>query len=129
MQSLINSNTNKEPPSPNPAYPLANLSDEQTVKDDKAALMKVAVKQELVKGDVIVAEGDLYQRLYIVASGQCIMRKGDRPLVSVQEGEVFGYSFLPSFSLSLSPPFFFPPFFLPPSPLSSFNVILSQTSF
>jgi len=40
--------------------------------------MQMAVRQNLVKGNVVVAEGDLYQRIYIVASGELQMKSGDR---------------------------------------------------
>jgi hypothetical protein len=53
--------------------------------------MQLAVRQDLKKGDVVVAEGDLYQRIYTVAEGQLQMKSGDHTFVTIQEGEVFGY--------------------------------------
>eukprot|EP00026_Physarum_polycephalum_P002634 Phypoly_transcript_02642.p1 GENE.Phypoly_transcript_02642~~Phypoly_transcript_02642.p1 ORF type:complete len:383 (+),score=82.81 Phypoly_transcript_02642:846-1994(+) len=77
---------------PGNSNPLARSSslDPAVVAADKKAIMQLAVRQDLVKGDVVVAEGDLYSRIYTVASGELQMKSGDHTFVTIQEGEVFG---------------------------------------
>jgi CRP-like cAMP-binding protein len=57
---------------------------------DKEAIHQLATRQDLKKGDIIVAEGDLYQRIYTVVSGEIHMKKRGRHIVTLRDGEVFG---------------------------------------
>jgi hypothetical protein len=87
---------------------------------------QLATQQLLTKGECVVVEGDLYQRIYIVVSGELHMKKKGKHLVTLRDGEVFGYLrhhsffslfFFPSlffFLPFLSPFFFSPPFPSPP---------------
>jgi hypothetical protein len=79
--------------SPQIKNPLAASAstDPATVAADKRAFAQLAVRQDLRRGDVVVAEGDLYQRIYTVAAGELHMKTAtDRTFVTIQEGEVFG---------------------------------------
>lgn len=50
---------------------------------------------------MVVEEGDLYQRVYTVVSGQLHMKFRDRVMLTIEEGEVFGYSPPPPLPLFL----------------------------
>ncbi len=55
----------------------------------------MAIKQELKQGDIVVCEGDLFQRVYTVASGKVALTYSDRTITTLGEGELFGFvSFL-----------------------------------
>jgi len=72
---------------PNGANP-ANAP--QQVADDKVELLQLACRQDLVMGDLVVAEGDLYTRIYTVVYGRFYMKRCGRILSVLEEGDVFG---------------------------------------
>jgi len=95
LQSLIASSN--FPPSPRPRsstltqLPPPVLTHEVTLAaEEKSYFRSMAVQQELVKGDVVIAEGDLYQRVYTLVAGQLAMKRGGYTMLTIEEGEVFG---------------------------------------
>lgn len=70
--------------------PLDPRDDEDQRELDKEVIRSLATKVELKKGDILVAEGDLYQRIYTVTKGSLDTYKGDRLISNIKEGEVFG---------------------------------------
>ena len=89
VQSLRLSTSTKQSPSSSVASPLSFSYDDVT-ESDKVLLHSLSVKQDLKKGDVIIAEGDLFQRVYTVVSGEITSMKGDRQLMKIEPGETFG---------------------------------------
>jgi hypothetical protein len=60
---------------------------------------------ELKKGDVLIAEGDLYKRVYTLASGYLNVIQNGLVIAVKEEGDIFGYAtplFFLSYSLSFS---------------------------
>eukprot|EP00026_Physarum_polycephalum_P021933 Phypoly_transcript_25574.p1 GENE.Phypoly_transcript_25574~~Phypoly_transcript_25574.p1 ORF type:complete len:158 (+),score=35.22 Phypoly_transcript_25574:45-476(+) len=51
---------------------------------------QLATQQDFKRGEFVVAEGDLFQRIYIVVSGELHMKKKGKHLVTLRDGEVFG---------------------------------------
>eukprot|EP00026_Physarum_polycephalum_P005636 Phypoly_transcript_05671.p1 GENE.Phypoly_transcript_05671~~Phypoly_transcript_05671.p1 ORF type:complete len:536 (+),score=84.02 Phypoly_transcript_05671:209-1816(+) len=64
--------------------------EKQQVTDDKTELLQLACRQDLIKGDLVIAEGDLFQRLYTVVYGRFYMKRCGRILAVLEEGDVFG---------------------------------------
>lgn len=82
-----------DPNTPKLEYPLAQTDVELAqVAKDRRDILSLGIRQDVVKGDLVVAEGDLYSRIFTVVSGELTIKKGDRPLIIIQEGEVFGYA-------------------------------------
>ncbi len=98
VQSLVASISRSRSNSPSPRSSHSNLptvppkeiSNGECDPSDKAYFHGIAVKQEVKRGDIIIAEGDLYQRIYTIASGQLTMSVNGRVLLTMGEGEVFG---------------------------------------
>eukprot|EP00026_Physarum_polycephalum_P005790 Phypoly_transcript_05828.p1 GENE.Phypoly_transcript_05828~~Phypoly_transcript_05828.p1 ORF type:complete len:477 (+),score=27.30 Phypoly_transcript_05828:160-1590(+) len=97
VQSLVVSSTS---PTPIPRSPslshhahqfTSSPPDSGFSQEDKCEFRHLAVRHEFVKGEIVVAEGDLFQRIYTLVSGQLYMKKNGRLLLTVEEGEVFGY--------------------------------------
>jgi CRP-like cAMP-binding protein len=82
------------PPPINPEAPVVPnkpyCPEEDDHATDKQYLMNLAVRQDLKKGDVLIAEGDLYQRVYTIVSGEIASMKGERKLSTMTEGNTFG---------------------------------------
>lgn len=87
-------NTPLSPSSP-AASPLSMSYDDFMISEsDKQMLHSLSVVQTLKKGDVVIAEGDLYQRIYTVVTGQIATEKNGNQLMTIDTGETFGYLFL-----------------------------------
>ena len=74
--------------------------------------MSLAKRMELRKGDYIMEEGDLYQRVYTILSGEVHAVRGGVTYGMMHEGEVIGYAFVFVSNLTFTSP-------LPPLPLPS----------
>jgi len=70
--------------------PLDPRDDEDQRELDKEVIRSLATKVEFRKGDILVSEGDLYQRIYTITKGTMDTYHGDRLISSMKEGEVFG---------------------------------------
>ena len=89
-------------PMPDPRLTSPPPAPEEVAASDNAMINQLATRQDFKRGDYVVAEGDLYQRIYTVVSGEIHMNKRGRHIVTLREGEVFGYLSLPLTTLSLS---------------------------
>lgn len=82
------------PPSPLKGSPSSNPLTAPPQKEQQAAdsveLLQLAVKQDVKKGDLVLAEGDLYQRMYTIVYGKLQMKRGGKVLGMMEEGDVFG---------------------------------------
>lgn len=81
--------------STNPLSPLSPTKEANQAAADRMELMQLAVRQDLKKGELVVAEGDLFQRIYTVVSGSIQLKRGGRVMSELEEGDVFGYLTLP----------------------------------
>jgi CRP-like cAMP-binding protein len=59
-------------------------------KKDRRELIEKFRAREVQRGDVIIREGDRSDGLYIVLSGEAEVKRGDRALAHLKEGEIFG---------------------------------------
>jgi len=68
------------------------LSEEEELqeKDDWNTIMSEAERRIYTKGQTILAQGDLYQRLYQVSSGKCVIDINEGVIGEVNEAEIFG---------------------------------------
>eukprot|EP01117_Protostelium_nocturnum_P013775 TRINITY_DN517_c0_g1_i3.p1 TRINITY_DN517_c0_g1~~TRINITY_DN517_c0_g1_i3.p1 ORF type:complete len:851 (-),score=358.21 TRINITY_DN517_c0_g1_i3:50-2602(-) len=68
------------------------LSEEEEFQEKKDwnSIMSEAEKRIYTKGQNILAQGDLYQRLYQVAKGRCVIDINEGVIGEVNEGEIFG---------------------------------------
>lgn len=57
----------------------------------KIMMRSMATHKELVKGDILFEEGDLYQRIYHIISGEIAVINSGRQLKTIGPGEVIGY--------------------------------------
>lgn len=57
---------------------------------DKEVIVSIATRLELKRGDILMEEGDLFQRIYTITKGTCDTVKGDKVVATIKEGEVFG---------------------------------------
>jgi len=64
--------------------------EEAQEKMDWNAIMSEAERRLYTKGQTILAQGDLYQRLYQVSSGKCVIDINEGVIGEVNEGEIFG---------------------------------------
>jgi hypothetical protein len=88
---LASPDLKSDPKAPKPPNPLATRPhEERNGPQDKVDLLALAVRQDVKKGDVVIAEGDLYQRVYTVVSGRFYMKRGGRTISEIEEGDVFG---------------------------------------
>lgn len=70
--------------------PLSPHDDEEQRELDKDVIQSLATKLELKRGDIVLEEGDLFQRIYTLCKGTCEALKGDTQISVMKEGEVFG---------------------------------------
>jgi len=68
------------------------LTEEEEVQEkmDWNSIMSEAERRLYTKGQTILAQGDLYQRLYQVGSGKCVIDINEGVIGEVNEGEIFG---------------------------------------
>ncbi|HEX4620728.1 MAG TPA: cyclic nucleotide-binding domain-containing protein, partial [Myxococcaceae bacterium] len=59
-------------------------------KKDRRDLIEKFRAREVQRGDVIVKEGERSDGLYIVLSGETEVKRGERTLARLKEGEIFG---------------------------------------
>jgi CRP-like cAMP-binding protein len=59
-------------------------------KKDRRELIEKFRAREVQRGEVIIREGERSDGLYIVLSGETEVRRGDRALARLKEGEIFG---------------------------------------
>jgi CRP-like cAMP-binding protein len=57
---------------------------------DKEVIRALSTRMELRKGDVLLEEGDLFQRIYTITKGSFEAYRGDRLISTMKEGEVIG---------------------------------------
>lgn len=89
--ALSSSPTSSSLSSSNPLSALSPTKEANQAAADKVELMQLAVRQDLKKGDLVIAEGDLFQRIYTVVSGSLQLKRGGRVITEMEEGDVFGY--------------------------------------
>jgi len=70
--------------------PLDPRDDEDQREIDKEVIRSLATKMELKKDDILLNEGDLFQRIYTVTKGTLDTYRGDRQISTITEGGVFG---------------------------------------
>jgi len=100
VQSLVSAGSNSFPSTPTmPATPEEMekkcplglpTPTSRLPEKDREILRGLATKQVLRRGDIVIAEGDIYQRIYTIAEGKINMSSCGRVLVQLGEGEVFG---------------------------------------
>eukprot|EP01102_Stenamoeba_stenopodia_P019856 TRINITY_DN7586_c0_g1_i2.p1 TRINITY_DN7586_c0_g1~~TRINITY_DN7586_c0_g1_i2.p1 ORF type:complete len:522 (+),score=104.57 TRINITY_DN7586_c0_g1_i2:1641-3206(+) len=72
-------------------------------QDDWNLMLKGAKTVPFQKGETVIKQGQLFQRLYHVASGSCIVDKDGKPVGKIRTGEIFGeISFLDSHGATVS---------------------------
>ncbi len=57
----------------------------------KSILRGLATKRELRKGDFLFEEGDIFQRIYTITSGEVTMLRNGTPIKTLGADEVIGY--------------------------------------
>ena len=76
---------------------------EALTEDDWTVLLQGSKKVTFVKDQVIVTEGENFQRIYQISTGSCRIEKSGKPLGEMGEGATFGeVSFLLSGGASAS---------------------------
>eukprot|EP00026_Physarum_polycephalum_P005944 Phypoly_transcript_05983.p1 GENE.Phypoly_transcript_05983~~Phypoly_transcript_05983.p1 ORF type:complete len:557 (+),score=123.39 Phypoly_transcript_05983:35-1705(+) len=70
--------------------PLDAQDDPEQRALDKEVICSIATRLELKRGDILMEEGDLFQRIYTITKGSCETVKGDHVISTIREGEVFG---------------------------------------
>lgn len=67
-----------------------SMEEDLQIRLDREILSYRGVKKQFKKGDVIVAEGDLYQRLYLVNQGSLEAVRNGEVVRQLPEGDTFG---------------------------------------
>lgn len=91
--SLTSDNEDSEEEEDSNSSPLSSSSssaDGKEAERDRDLVRNLADKIILKKGDVLLAEGDLYQRLYSLTQGTCDVCVDGRRVSVIPEGLVFG---------------------------------------
>jgi CRP-like cAMP-binding protein len=68
----------------------SSFSSSLTSDEDRDVVRRLADKVVLKRGDVLIAEGDLYQRLYSLTQGTCDVCANGMKVSEIPEGMVFG---------------------------------------
>jgi CRP-like cAMP-binding protein len=63
---------------------------------DKEVLMRLGVRHVYKKGEVVIEEGDLIQRIYMINSGTLSSFLSGYEVNNLKAGDSFGYVFPPS---------------------------------
>lgn len=82
-----------------PSQPLSSprseaiaMEEDMQFRMDREVLSYFGAKKQFKKGDVVVSEGDLYQRLYIVSEGSLEVTRNNEVVREIPQGESFGYA-------------------------------------
>jgi CRP-like cAMP-binding protein len=73
----------------------ANPSPPEHDEELKGLLLQHAKRMDMRKGEMLMEEGDLYQRIYTILSGEIHAVRGNVTFGVMREGEVIGYVLSP----------------------------------